>query len=75
MLNNTLMDDPERKLENEFVLEYVHSRGYTLEQARRLPPDEFKKLMTDANTYAAIHVAEVENRARMVGEIHGSTES
>lgn len=75
MTTQTLMDDPERKLEEQFIAEYLNSRGLTLEEARQLPPDQFKKLMTEANTYAATKLAEVEHRARIVGEIHGVGES
>lgn len=73
-MSEVFMEDPERMLEEEFVAQYLKSKGYTLETARKLPAEEFKKLMIEANTYAASKVAEVENRARIVHEIHGVSE-
>lgn len=71
MSSQPLMQDPEQKLEEHYLIEYLALKGYTLEQARLLPPLTLRELMIDAGTYAANKVAEVEQRARIMGEIHG----
>ncbi|MBI5030594.1 MAG: hypothetical protein HZB51_08700 [Chloroflexi bacterium] len=65
------MEDPEAKLAAVFIDEYLRSRGQTLESICNLPKDQAKQLMIEASTFAATKLAEVENKARALQEIHG----
>ena len=66
-----VMQDPTAELEQYFVSEYLKGKGHTPESARTLPPQEFKRLMTEASTYASAKMAEVQDTAEMVKKIHG----
>ena len=65
------MQDPQEKLERMYVEEFLRSCGYTWESANALPEAERKKILTEASTYAAVKLAEVEGKARVVDELHG----
>ncbi len=65
------MEDPEAKLATVYIEEYLRSRGQSLESICNLPKDQARQLMIEASTYAATKLAEVENKARALQEIHG----
>ena len=65
------MEDPEAKLATVYIDEYLHGRGHTLESICSLPKEQAKQLMIEASTYAAIKLAEVDTKARVIKEIHG----
>lgn len=65
------MQDPEAKLAMVFIEEYLHNQGYTLESICALPKDQAKQLMIGASTFAAVKLAEVDTKARLLHEIHG----
>jgi hypothetical protein len=67
---NDAMQDQSAELEQYFVLEYLKSKGHTMESARLLPPEAFKLLMTEASTYASVKIAEVQDTAEIVKKIH-----
>lgn len=69
------MEDPQANLERMYFVEFLHSKGHTMESVQELPESEAKRLITDASTYAAVKVAEVEQRAHLVQELHGIAES
>jgi len=66
---NDAMQDPSAELEQYFVLEYLKGKGHTMESARLLTPEAFKRLMTEASTYASTKIAEVQDTAEMVKKI------
>lgn len=62
---------PQSALERRFIKEYLHEKGYLLEDLKRLPLEESKLLMTEACRYASLKLAEVESRAQFKKEIRG----
>ena len=58
-------------LERRLIKEYLHDKGYQLEDLKRLPLEESKQLMTEACKYASLKLAEVESRAQFREEIRG----
>ena len=68
------MSDPEGRLENAFIEEYLRSQGLDRATLRALPDEEAKRLLVAASVYAAAKLAEVDSRAHFVHEIHGSEE-
>jgi hypothetical protein len=68
---NYVMQDPSAELEQYFVGEYLKGKGHTLESARLLSPEAFKRLMTAASTFASAKMAEVQDTAEMLKKIRG----
>lgn len=62
---------PQSALERRFIKEYLHNKGYQLEDLKNLPSKESKQLMTDACRYASLKLAEVESKAKFRKEIRG----
>ncbi len=60
---------PQSVLERRFIKEYLHSKGYRLEEIKRMPDEEMKKLMSEACKYASLKLAEFESRAQFREEI------
>jgi hypothetical protein len=69
------MEDRNALLENAFIKEYLHEKGYSLEDLKKLPAELAEKLMKEALKYASLKLAEVEARAHFVEEIHDNTPS
>ncbi len=65
------MQDPLEKLEKMYLAEFLQSRGHTWQSVNALPEEERKKILTEASTYVAMKLAEVEGRARVIEELHG----
>lgn len=70
-----IMEEPEAALERMYIEEYLLGRGHTLQSLQTLPEEEARQLMIEASSYASTRLAEVETRAHLVEEIHGSTPS
>ena len=68
------LEKPEGQLEQTLIREFLHARGYDMRALEALPEEDRKRLLTDASTYAAGKLAEVEARAHFVHDMHGSTE-
>ena len=49
---------------------YLKGKGYTMDEVKKLPEGEAKRLMTEASTYASSKMAEVEIRAHYMQELH-----
>ena len=60
---------PQSVLERRFIKEYLHDKGYRLEELKKLPEEEAKQLMSEACKYASLKLAEVESRAQFREEI------
>lgn len=66
------MEDPTAKLERMYIEEYLKSKGLSWESVRALADEERKNILTGASTYASVKLAEVEGRAKVVEELHGT---
>ncbi len=65
-----LMEDMHAFLEKTLIEAYLKGKGHTLEDLKNLPEAEVKHLMTEASTYASGKLAELEERAHFVKELH-----
>jgi hypothetical protein len=65
------MEDPEGRLENALIEEFLRARGLDSSALHALPEGEAKRVLTEASVYAATKLAEVEARAHFVHSIHG----
>ena len=68
-----IMEEPEAALERMYLEEYLHGKGHTLQSLQTLPEEEARRLMVEASSYASTKLAEVETRAHLMEEIHGSS--
>lgn len=72
---NTPYADDSTKLPNsilawQLIQDYLKQRGYRLEKLHELPSDQKKELMTSANLYASMKLAEIEAFSKLRGKIH-----
>ena len=67
---NVGANDPEGKLENALIQEFLCARGIDSATLRALPVEEATRVLAEASTYAATKLAEVQSRAHFVHEIH-----
>lgn len=65
------LQDPEAKLEQALIDEFLRMRGHDMRSVETLPADERMRLLQGASAYAASKLAEIESRARFVHELHG----
>ena len=66
------MEEMHAALERSLIVEYLRSRGHTLESVGRLPPDQQVALLRSAATSATLQLSEMESRARFVDDLgHG----
>jgi hypothetical protein len=68
--NQPTAEDIHAFLEKTLIETYLKGKGYTLEELRSLPEVEAGQLMKEASTYASCKLAELEDRARFVKELH-----
>lgn len=64
------MEDPEGRLEQALIDEFLRARGLDSSALHALPEDEAKRVLTEASVYAAAKLAEIEARAHFVHTIH-----
>jgi hypothetical protein len=57
------MVDPEAKLEQAFIEQFLRVRGYDLRTVQALPPQERNRLLREASIDAAAKLSEVDARA------------
>lgn len=62
-------------LENRLIREYLHDKGYRVEDLRNLPKDAAEQLMGKACRYASLKLAEIEAKAKFRKDIHGPDSS
>jgi hypothetical protein len=67
-----LMEDIHAFLEKTLIETYLKGKGYTLEELKSLPEAEAKQLMKEASTFASCKLAELEDRAHLVQELHAA---
>lgn len=68
-MDEGLPKDPQSALERRFIKEYLHVKGYQLEDLKKLPNKESKQLLIEASRYASLKLAEVESKAKFRKEI------
>lgn len=68
--NQPLMEDIHAFLEKTLIEAYLKGKGYTLEDLKGLSRAEVKQLMKEASTFASCKLAELEDRAHLMQELH-----
>ena len=69
-LRETTTGDPLSELERAFIIEFLHTRGHTLESARALPQADAHALLQEASIHASCRLTEVESRAHYIDDMH-----
>lgn len=67
--NTEPVEDRNAMLEKALIEEYLHEKGYSLEELKKLPAELAEKLMKEASQYASLKMEEVESRAHFVKEL------
>jgi hypothetical protein len=65
------MTDPEARLEQALIDEFLKLRGHDAPSLTRLPASDRQRLQREASIYAAAKLAEIAARAHFVHELHG----
>ena len=65
-----IMEDMHADLERSLIEAYLKGKGFSLEDLKRLPEAEAKQLMKEASVYASGKLAELEERAHFLQELH-----
>ena len=65
-----LMEDMHAALEKSLIEAYLKGKGYTLTSLKKLPEEKAKQLMKEASVFASGKLAELEERAHFVEELH-----
>ncbi len=63
-------EDTHALLGKNFIAAYLKSKGYTLEDLKRLPEVDAKQLRIEASIYASNKLAEIEQKAQFVTKLH-----
>ena len=69
--DTTPLEEPQARLELAFIEEFLRSLGYDPAEVRHRTDAAARRLLTQASTYAAARLTEVESRARYIHDIHG----
>jgi len=69
------VEDRNALLENALIKEYLQTKGYLLEDIKKLPKDVADKLMKEASQYASLKLEEVQARAHFIKELHDDASS
>ncbi len=72
--NGQAMEDMHAFLEKTLVETYLKGKGFTLKELKDLPEEEAKQLMKEASTYASCKLAELEDKAHFMQELHNAHE-
>jgi hypothetical protein len=65
-----IMEDMHAVLEKSLIEAFLMGKGFSLEKLKKLPKEEAKRLMTEASIYASGKLAELEERAHFMEELH-----
>jgi len=68
-----ITEGPQSALERQYIEEFLHEKGHSLQSLRDLPEHERPELLRAACTYASLKLAEVESRSRFRQEIQTSS--
>jgi hypothetical protein len=72
--NDQVVEDMHAFLEKTLIETYLRGKGYTLKELKDLPEEEAKQLMKEASTYASCKLAELEDKAHFMQELHNAHE-
>ncbi len=61
----------EAALERMYIEEYLRGKGLSWKTVHELPEAQAKALLKEASIYASSRLAEIEQRARFIHELHG----
>lgn len=64
-------EDPQGRLEQSFIRQFLAQKGYTQKDLETLPKDIARALRKEASNYASCKLAEVDTRSKLVNELHG----
>jgi hypothetical protein len=64
------LSDPEAKLEQALIEEYLHEHRYSAADLRLLPENRRLSILRDAEVYAAGRMAEIEARWHYIADLH-----
>lgn len=64
------LEEPLAELERRLIDEYIRGAGYDPVALRQSPDDAAKRVLTDASTFAATRLSEIEARSHYVRELH-----
>lgn len=64
------LQDPGGQLERAFINEYLAARGYD-RTIDAMPPELRARILSEASSYAAGKLTEIEARAHFVHDLHG----
>ncbi|SRR5258708_6780030 len=67
-------EDPEAKLERALMEEYLRRKDHTFADLVLLSPDERRRLLREAATYAAGRLAEIGARSHFVDELTSTSD-
>jgi hypothetical protein len=73
--NTEPIEDRNALLEKALIEEYLHEKGYSLKELRKLPIEIADKLMKEASRYASLKLEEVEARAHFIKELKNDASS
>lgn len=65
-----IIEGPQSSLERKYILEFLESKGVSIEILDQMPEDEKEQLMVEASRYASLKLAEVESRAKFRRQIN-----
>ena len=74
-IDNNVETGLQSTLERAYIKEYLHDKGFSLEDLETLPEEQAKNLMAEACRFASLKLAEMEARAkfrRKLTDIHQS---
>jgi hypothetical protein len=70
-----MLQDPQARLAESYVTEFLREKGLTAESLRELSAERVRQIMVEASTYAALKLAEVETKSRMAQDLHGVSQA
>ncbi len=68
-----MSQDPQGRLAELYVTEFLRAKGLTIESVRELPAERAQQIMIEASTYAALKLAEVEKKSQMARDLSGGS--
>jgi len=69
------IEDRNALLEKALIEEYLHEKGCSLKDLKKLPIELAKNLMKEASKYASLKMEEVKARAHFIDELHDDASS
>jgi len=64
------LEEPLAELERRLIDEYLRKQGHDPDALRRRHDEAARKLLSEASTYAATKLTEIESRSHYVRELH-----